>query len=167
MNKHGQEAWTAVSLTLAVSSLIRRFLTVIRLLESKFWPGMSMSSAYLSSSSSSLSCSHSCRQIQRFRDFNVSPLARRLSFISMRSITFTDVTEHLQFGPVFQRPTHPEASVPSTSFWPERQKQIDNTIKINVLITVLNMIVPSRMICVAVPAIEHWFWLHLSLGRVC
>lgn len=49
------------SLTLAVSSLIRRFLTVIRLLESKFCPGMSMSSAYLSSSSSSLLCSLSCR----------------------------------------------------------------------------------------------------------
>ena len=34
------------------------------------------------------------------------------------------VTQHLQFGPVFQRPTHPEASVPSVSFWPEKQKQI-------------------------------------------
>lgn len=49
-----------VDVTLAVSSLILRFLTVIRLLESKFCPGMSMSSAYLSSSSSSLLCSRSC-----------------------------------------------------------------------------------------------------------
>lgn len=41
-------------LTFAISSRILRFRTVIRLLESKFCPGMSMSSAYLSSSSSSL-----------------------------------------------------------------------------------------------------------------
>jgi len=40
--------------TLAVSSRTLRFLTVIRLLESKFCPGMSKSSTYLSSSSSSL-----------------------------------------------------------------------------------------------------------------
>ena len=41
-------------LTFAISSRILRFRTVIRLLESKFCPGMSISSAYLSSSSSSL-----------------------------------------------------------------------------------------------------------------
>lgn len=40
--------------TLAMSSRILRFLTVIRLLESKFCPGMSKSSTYLSPSSSSL-----------------------------------------------------------------------------------------------------------------
>lgn len=49
-------------LTFAISSRILRFRTVIRLLESKFCPGMSISSAYLSSSSSSLLWSFSWRK---------------------------------------------------------------------------------------------------------
>ena len=49
-------------LTFAISSRILRFRTVIRLLESKFCPGMSISSAYLSSSSSSLLWSFSWKR---------------------------------------------------------------------------------------------------------
>lgn len=56
-------------LTFAISSRILRFRTVIRLLESKFCPGMSMSSAYLSSSSSSLLWSFSWKRKREGKKF--------------------------------------------------------------------------------------------------
>lgn len=37
-----------------------------------------------------------------------------------------NVSEHLQSGPVFPRPTHPEVSVLSVSFWPEKQIRIQS-----------------------------------------
>ena len=46
---------TIIIHTFAVSSLIRKFLTVIRCFVSNFCPGIAISSAYLSSSSSSMS----------------------------------------------------------------------------------------------------------------
>lgn len=63
--------------------------------------------------------------LHRFKELNVGLLDKRLPFIlRIRQQYNLDIGEHLQIGPVFQRPAHPEAYVPSVSSWPESQKQI-------------------------------------------